>query len=335
MTAAGAHRWTTPYSAIYPRLFLRLLAVPESRKSAMLLDTGLSWDELAQRDAMITYRQFLALVRNVIDAAEAPSLALQAGALTSISTHGPLGLAMLSASNLESALATMVQFICIRGPFIEASLQNEGEWTAVQIDIPEETREDYPHILEFVLLCIQSSIRSVSADVFRNGRLELSYAAPSYAAEYGRFFDLPVRFGQKRNRFVLASSALMPPVETANAEIFRVAVRECERVLMLHEHSPSTLARRIRAVLAQHRGEMPTLRQVAAQLAVSPRTLQRRCADEQLAFKDVQDAWHRELVATALERGARSLEQVAAEVGYADVSGLRRAVKRWRGFPQN
>jgi len=325
--------WTTPYSAVYPRLFMQLLPASAQQARSVLHDTNLTWDDLRRRDAVVNFRQFLALVHNAIDTSETPSLALQAGAVTTIATHGQVGLAMMAAPDLEKALAAMVRFIVIRGPFIEANLTKEGDWTSIDIDIPSGTRDDYPHVLEFVLLCIQSAIHAVSPGALTSGRLELAYPAPTYAAEYKRFFRMPVAFGQARNRIVLATASLAPPIESASAAAFGAVVRECEQ--LLRSYGQSAIESRIRAALARHPGEILTLDQVAALLAISPRTLQRRCADENVAFKRIQDDWHRELVSIHLEEGVLTLEQIAARIGFADVTGLRRAALRWRGSPAN
>jgi AraC-like DNA-binding protein len=72
-----------------------------------------------------------------------------------------------------------------------------------------------------------------------------------------------------------------------------------------------------------------SLRGVSRMLAVSPRTLQRRLADEGTSWRAILDAARRER-ATALMREGATTEAAAARVGYTGSRGLRRAVRRWR-----
>lgn len=257
MNLKRTSRWMTPYSAIYPRLFMELLPAEVQQSPSVLRDTNLTWDDLRRRNAVVNFRQFLALVRNAIDASQMPSLALQSGAATTITTHGQVGLAMMAAANLGEALCTAVRFIVLRGPFIEANLTRDDELTSIEIDIPSGARNDYRHVIEFVLLCIQSAIKAVSPAAFTGGRFDLAYPPPPYVGEYKRFFRMPTVFGQARNRIVLQTASLGPPIESASAAAFGAVVRECEQ--LLRSYGRSAIESRIRAVLARRPGEILNL----------------------------------------------------------------------------
>jgi AraC-like DNA-binding protein len=72
-----------------------------------------------------------------------------------------------------------------------------------------------------------------------------------------------------------------------------------------------------------------SLRVVARMLALSPRTLQRRLADEGTNWRAILDSTRRERVAALLREGATA-DVTAARVGYAGSRALRRAMRRWR-----
>lgn len=70
------------------------------------------------------------------------------------------------------------------------------------------------------------------------------------------------------------------------------------------------------------------LEAVARRLAVSPRTLQRRLADEGTTWRrELERARHRRLLASAGSGLTR--DEQAALLGYADPASLRRALRRW------
>jgi AraC-like DNA-binding protein len=72
-----------------------------------------------------------------------------------------------------------------------------------------------------------------------------------------------------------------------------------------------------------------SLRTAARMLAVSPRTLQRRLADEGTSWRAIVDGTRRERVTALLAEDATA-DVTAARVGYAGSRALRRALRRWR-----
>ncbi len=75
----------------------------------------------------------------------------------------------------------------------------------------------------------------------------------------------------------------------------------------------------------------PTLENVASALDVSPRTLQRRLADNGLTFTQVIDEV-RFVSARQLITKHHKLADVATQLGYADAGSFTRAFERWTGM---
>ena len=64
---------------------------------------------------------------------------------------------------------------------------------------------------------------------------------------------------------------------------------------------------------------------------MSPRTLQRRLADEGARFHDLVDELRRELALEYVRDRRRPLGEIAYLLGYAELSPFLRAFKRWTG----
>ncbi|MFG6196247.1 helix-turn-helix domain-containing protein [Nonomuraea sp. JJY05] len=78
-------------------------------------------------------------------------------------------------------------------------------------------------------------------------------------------------------------------------------------------------------------GGPPGLDQVAGQLAMSPRTLQRRLRDEGTSWREELERLRRRRVDRLLRETTLSVESIAARVGFTDSRALRRAIHRWYG----
>ena len=77
--------------------------------------------------------------------------------------------------------------------------------------------------------------------------------------------------------------------------------------------------------------QFPTIEQVAANLNLSVRTLQRRLKAEGLTYKAVLDELRRQFALDYLKNDALSIKEIAYLLDYAESSSFVRSFKRWTG----
>ncbi len=94
---------------------------------------------------------------------------------------------------------------------------------------------------------------------------------------------------------------------------------------------PSWLDRFHAAVSAELALGDLTLGAVAARLALSPRTLQRRLTELDTTWRDEVDHLRRRRTMDLLRDTELTVRAVAARVGYSDARALRRAFVQWTG----
>jgi AraC-like DNA-binding protein len=75
-----------------------------------------------------------------------------------------------------------------------------------------------------------------------------------------------------------------------------------------------------------------TIERVAEHLQVSPRTLQRYLQTEDTSFQALLDDTRQALATRYLRDSSLNLTQLAALLGYADLSTFSRAFRRWNGI---
>ena len=78
-------------------------------------------------------------------------------------------------------------------------------------------------------------------------------------------------------------------------------------------------------------GERPTLRSVAALMATSPRTLQRRLDARGVTFSELVARAEAKRACMLLRDGALRIRDVGAALGYRDPSSFSRAFRHWTG----
>ncbi len=73
------------------------------------------------------------------------------------------------------------------------------------------------------------------------------------------------------------------------------------------------------------------LRPVAAAMALSARTLERRLAAQGLSFHGLVDAYRRERALWLLQHTDLRMEQIATELGFCGAKNFSRTFRRWYG----
>ena len=104
------------------------------------------------------------------------------------------------------------------------------------------------------------------------------------------------------------------------------------RELIAETAAMAAVSKRVRELLASElSGGQPTIERIAKVMAITPRTLQRRLAEEGQTFQSVLDALRAELAERYLAREKLGVSEVAFLLGYADASAFARAHRRWFG----
>ena len=126
---------------------------------------------------------------------------------------------------------------------------------------------------------------------------------------------------------------LAAPVPNADPSLYPVLRQHAERLLSERSAAGAGLAAEVRAALMR---ALPhgaaRLPAVAAQLGLSPRTLQRRLADAGASFQEVLDGARFELARDYLRRRELSLVDIAFLLGYQEQSAFTHAFREWSGL---
>jgi AraC-like DNA-binding protein len=94
---------------------------------------------------------------------------------------------------------------------------------------------------------------------------------------------------------------------------------------------PEVVARIREAIMIELATSGADLARVAKHVAMSTRTVQRRLEEHGTSYQDLVDDVRAAMARALLRDRARSIIDVAFELGYADLKGFYRAFRRWTG----
>lgn len=187
-------------------------------------------------------------------------------------------------------------------------------------------------IAEFSLTCVALRFKVGSGGAFTVRDVWFRHSRPASTGEHRRIFEAPVLFEQEVNALVLASETLDQPL-SGNPHLSAIMEKVGEEQLSKLPGVAASIADRIRQRLRQHldAGVDPPMAEVAQELGLSARTLQRRLRDDGVSFQDLREATRQELACHWLEQRHVAIAEVAFLLGFSEPSAFHRAFKRWTG----
>ena len=166
---------------------------------------------------------------------------------------------------------------------------------------------------------------------FRALEVHLTRFGTSTEDVYAQLLRTDVGLGRPRSGMRLAPGVWEMPLPAADASLHATLEALADRAdVRAYEAAPMHYAIQARLPEALRTGQASAAN-LADELGLSLRTLQRRLEDEGATFEAVLDAYrHREAV-RLLAQKRLTVREIANRLGYQEASSLSRAFKRWTG----
>ncbi|WP_309234443.1 AraC family transcriptional regulator ligand-binding domain-containing protein [Nocardia sp. XZ_19_385] len=301
-------------------------------RTDLLRGTGIDPVVLKTPGAEISAAQELKLVRNLVTLlGDPPGLGCEAGARTRVTTHGVVGMAILSSPTLRSALDIGLRYISLMTSFARLWHVDKGDEIWLYID-----DSDLPADLRCFL-----AERDVSAlltnwflmhgepPAFKRGEMVavLQPRIKPLVEEFG----IPITTAENVQLVVIDTSDVDKPMPHASAMTSMLFEEQCAELLQRRGLCEG-VAGSVREVLLRQMNGRITQEDVAERLHMSLRTMRRRLSEEGTSYRrlcvETYGALAEELLATGL-----TVEDVAYRMGYAGAPSFSNAFKQWRGVP--
>jgi AraC-like DNA-binding protein len=154
---------------------------------------------------------------------------------------------------------------------------------------------------------------------------------PDDLAEFERVLGCPVKASASWNGVAFSRRSWRLPLRRRDPVLRRVLERHADEILSRHPRSNGFAADVRRALASQiTRGDV-RVDAVARRLMTSPRTLQRRLADEGVTFQALVEDSRKEAAALYMTDNAMAICEIAYLLGYSEPAPFHRAFKRWYG----
>jgi AraC-like DNA-binding protein len=300
---------------------------------AQLRKAGLPVNCLKEPDTFLSYHAFIRLLEDTAMVGQCSDFGMRLAQHQQSYLEGPLTLLMRHASSLNEALSLGAQYGYVFSPVMRASLvpvAEKPDLVDVTMIVSDGAAGAFAQTTEFVLLGILHVLRWLTDGQVRPVLLQLPHAAINTPETYSRYFACECRFETSfaAVRMTLADLAMELPAR--NALLLQMA-----RGYIEHRYGSSRqlLSDRVRILLRQRMAMGRVVQaDIAAALALHPKTMQRRLLQEGQRFDALVDEVRRERTLELLAQPTRpSMAQIALMAGYSEQSALARSCKRWFG----
>lgn len=161
--------------------------------------------------------------------------------------------------------------------------------------------------------------------------LGVDYTSGMSSSDTSRVYQVPVRHQQPHVGLSFEARWLQLPV-VQSPQSLREFLAGSPANLIVKYRDTSSLTDRTRRLLRKGLGgELPSLEEVGAALAVTPQTLRRRLRDEGRGFQQIKDELRRDVAIEFLLNTQLPLLEIANRVGFSEASTFHRAFKQWTG----
>lgn len=304
--------------------------------SDVLVGTGLSVEDLSNPDTLTSSAQFLTASRNAVRLRPDTAVGLRAGQHLHASSIGMFGYALLCAESLRHAFDTGVRYHQLANTTMQVDWVLQGVDVVWQFSKHSQVTLDrlgaahYRFLVDLQLACQVTTTRDIMGDWCVPTRVRMEGPAPSYAQEMAAVFDCPVAFDQGVNELHYPAAWLSLAPRLANPIAAAQASRSCAAMLedLQRKSGVSSL---VYGELTRMPGQFPDIEQVASALCMTSRTLRRKLDAENTSYSNLLDQVRQALAIDYLNTGYLQHDDIAAALGFSDVTNFRRAFKRWTG----
>jgi AraC-like DNA-binding protein len=297
----------------------------------LLKEVGLRRVDVADPETRIPYAAVIELIEQAANILGDSSYGLRLGAAQEARDGGLLGFLMLNSPTLMDAITNLQRYFQVVGEGEDVEIERGGPNIALRFRETDPSLRGLRHNSEYLGAILVRACRDITRKRISPVRAEFMHGRPNVKVSYAEYLGCPVKFHAKWDAVVYDAETMRQPVAGADSKLLRVLERACRQIL-----GPTPRKRDIvhdvrELVIDKLARGTASFDDVARELNMSSKTLERRLADRNTTFSVLLDDIRSGLAKRYLTDTELRLEQIAYLTGYSESAALVRAFRRWTG----
>ena len=251
------------------------------------------------------------------------NLALRVAVEMPVGSHPLLDYLVCTSESVGEGLKQLARHLGLANPAVRLSFREDEDAIRVLVE-----GTDDPFTVELtVSLSVLRMIRE-SGEQFRVKQVCFRHQ-PEDATEFEHVLGCGVESRSSWSGFALTREAWQLPLRRRDPAL-RIWLERKAAKILARQTGGGGIVPDVRQLLAAFsRENNMSIEVVAQRLAMSPRTLQRRLAEEGTSFDSLRDTMRKQIAETYLADSTLSIGEVAFLLGFSEPGAFHRAFKRW------
>jgi AraC-like DNA-binding protein len=246
-----------------------------------------------------------------------------------------VGYVILSCRTAGEALDRLTRYAPLLNDGLRVELVEHGDriicrFSAVE-DLDSYLHRDTRQVMETLAAGTVVTLKQLATGPLEPIEVTFRHGAPPSIAEHLRILGPAVRFAQAQDAVVYNRATLDTPFISADPALLEVFEGDARRRLQALAARGGVSGRVLALLGARLKGTVPALSEVASELAMSERSIQRSLSEEQTSYRQLVDDVRKSLAIEHLSRPGTSAADVAFLLGFSEPSAFTRAFRRWTG----
>jgi len=296
---------------------------------AVLRQAGLPAGLFKLERILVSTEEFFALHRGIAEVSNDPAIGLRVGTEERVERYDPIKLAAVSARSFRDAIERSARYKQLTCPE-EIRLMEKGDECEVKFVWLLAHEQEPPLLVDVCFAWILTLGQRGTGRPLRPKRVEFQRPL-AHREMYETHFRCPVKFKATQNALIFSKADMDLPFVTYNADLLATVAPQLEAELS-EQLAQKTFSEQAKGILKQLlAGQRPGIQDLATELHLSTRTLQRRLTEQGITFQHLLDEARRELARHYLLHSSRELNETAYLLGYEDANSFFRAFHQWEG----
>jgi len=284
-----------------------------------------------EHDSFVPLEAFVRMLEASAAEFSCPDFGLRLSRWQGLEILGPVAVIARNAQTLQDALGAIARYLYVHSPALTLTVEPHAAGADLRFTYDVKGLS-LLHLRQGYELSMANGVRMIGllGAGARPSKVSFLHDRIGPEAAYADALGCPVEFGQVWCGFELPAALADRTIDSADPETRRIATMYLESTYV---PASAPLSERV-AELA--RRLLPTghcsAEAIAEELAMHPRTLQRRLTEEGVRCQDLIESERRDQAARYFAEPGLQLGQIAALLGYAEQSTLNRSCRRWFGL---
>ncbi len=289
---------------------------------------GITKEQLDDPSEKIAFDPLSEAIFELMESQDMPSAGLAIGRQIHISSHGAMGVAVISSQTVGQAIHDAAKYYHTAITFCDLEVYYDKDNVIVEIVETHGNPEFQTVVVEAMMLTMQNALEFVSGQAMTCAKVVFGFPPPEYASDYSDFFSGEVSFNGDKHLLIMPKSILDKRCITADEHIHKLAEDQLQQKMQELRSNNLTMSH-VLELMRRQPDNMPSLEDLAKVFNVSSRTIIRYLQAEDTTYRKLRDTVHKQLATDALRNTDHSIDAIALNLGYQDTTSFRRAFKRW------